>query len=251
VSYKGHEFCRHNPSSLGKTACPGDSEWLNWGGSFDWVGPQESWNKTGWPPPFELDSGSWKVLSAGNDTITLCSQPCNLGVRLTKTVTIAHARINITRTLENVSSGKVCCGLWNVIQVPTAGEIFLPLNSEAFSKIKLFPWPDKNSIESLHKEKIIETIRQDPTIIIKIFENRGKFKIGLVSDTGRITYSFNGYTMHVVTEPNPCAQYPHGCSIEIYRDEDAGYTELEQLWEYKELAPGEVCSAVQDMLFEG
>ncbi|HCT84580.1 MAG: hypothetical protein DKM50_09960 [Candidatus Margulisiibacteriota bacterium] len=250
IAYNGKEFCRQNKLSEGKIASPDDNSWLNWGGDFDWVGPQESWNMAGWPPPFELDSGAWNVLSYSEQSISLQSKPCSLGVRIKKKISLSGSRVTVKRELENTSDRPVIYGLWNITQVSTEGLIIIPLRDPKYSTIKVFESQAFDQWEDLLKNKIIETDYSSDTINIRINEKKGSFKIGVVSDVGRIDYTFNDFVMSKIISPSHGVQYPHGCNIEIYRDEKSGYTELEQLWESKELAPGDICYSEQEISFE-
>lgn len=245
--YADIEFLRQNPEASGRLAEPGD-DWPNWGGSFDWVGPQSDWNDSGWPPPFELDSGPWEIRSVTSSQIELVSASSPLGVRLYKKFTLKGAQVTIERQMENVSSHEICWGLWNVLQVTGEGRIVLPAEQPDFALLKLFDWPEVPSISTLQKSEIL-ALNPSGTAY-QINPERGKFKIGYLSTSGEIHYELRGHRLCIRTPVSSPAYYPHGCNIEVYRDDQNAYTELEQLWPMTKLAPSSFFSSLQYLTFE-
>lgn len=245
MEYFGEEFCRQNESSFGKVSEQSGGDWLNWGGDFDWIGPQESWNTDGWPPPYMIDSAPWKVSEYNDSSIALQSEPCNLGISLQKKIIISDGQLRIIKTMTNCSNESKTFGIWNITQVKTKGIVSVPIVDFDQNDMKVFLNPSGNTVESLVNSDIVKISDNE----LAFDESKGNFKVGLISSIGQIRYELNGLIMDKLIESQPNVKYPHNCNIEVYRDEKSGYTELEQLWKMESLMPGESCTAEQKIVF--
>ncbi|MBI2300544.1 MAG: hypothetical protein HYU66_16665 [Armatimonadetes bacterium] len=136
----GLEGFRYIPSPQAK-------DYTNYGGQLTWPAPQSHWSKT-WPPPQELDLGTYthKIEQPDGDQveITVQSPPDkDLGVQLSRKLSLLRAStvLRITETLKNVGDKTRVWSIADLSQHPgalTPGEtftkdaqIYLPLNAES------------------------------------------------------------------------------------------------------------------------
>ncbi len=99
-------------------------------GSTFWPSPQQTWD---WPPPEQIDSGLYRLVTITDSTLVIESQKDNrTAFIVSKTFRFLSDKkcFNIIYGISNVSSGAVSVAPWEITRVPSSGVIFFPKESD-------------------------------------------------------------------------------------------------------------------------
>lgn len=246
LSFEGRELLRQDYKALGRKNLL-SIDWGNWGGGFDWVAPQSSWNEVGWPPPDAFDSGKW-MSKVENNCLLLISPISPFGVQIEKKISLLSNKMHISRRLINRGKKSVSLGLWSIFQIKNSNTVCVPLSNKP--KIKWLDNRIQSSIESLYKDKIIEIDESSGERVLHFFSNKGNFKVGIYEPLSKIICCDGQVSIEIKGSFEDAAIFPHFGNIEIYRDSNLGYTEIEHLWDSSPLEIGQKKISEQVLYFE-
>ncbi len=115
-----------NPSELGNTYTPfPNGNWPDFGGFKNWPSPQGSWSNGGWPPPPNLDYGTYTIqdtIQTADSVAFSISSPVEQwytpGIRFNRTATIypGTSRVKMEQTIINTGNSSVSWGVWGITQ---------------------------------------------------------------------------------------------------------------------------------------
>ncbi|RPH94951.1 MAG: hypothetical protein EHM72_15275 [Calditrichaeota bacterium] len=118
-----HPFLFVNPSELGKTHTPNQSQWYNYGGYKVWPAPQAVWN---WPPPAILDAGPWtaQIIDNTQDSVSVFvasqketwNKTPNLSMERRTVIYRGSSRVKIEQSIINEGAKTVNWSVWDVSQ---------------------------------------------------------------------------------------------------------------------------------------
>lgn len=211
-------------------------EWMNYGGDFLWIAPQERWN---WPPIKEFDQDPWFV-SELNKSVLVTSLEWN-GIKLRREFCLlSDSTLSVKNYLINLGN-KQEWGLWNISQIPLVdSEVCFSAND---SDIKVFDYLEDIELEKLFFEGYLAKRGNGIVLTGKLGKD---FKIGCITDNPVIQVKTPEYSFRKKFELSQAVDYPHGCNIEFYKNDD--YIELEIVWPMTSLDVGEKYCCTQ--LFE-
>ncbi|MDD5456098.1 MAG: hypothetical protein PHV30_03605 [Candidatus Margulisbacteria bacterium] len=216
-------------------AIPQKDGWINNGGDFLWIAPQERW---GWPPIAEFDKCRWDIY---NDEKICLISPVWQGIQLQRELDFADTdTLQVTNTLINQENSQ-SWGLWNISQIPLTG---LEITADYRHDIKVFSFPKNVDMDELIKENYLKLYRQKKKM--ELFGKKGKdYKLGCVSTIPKMTILTEEYILEKRFELDTSSdiRYPHDCNLEFYKNDD--YMEAEVLWPMVSLEPGQQYRAVQ------
>lgn len=217
--------------------------WLNFGGYKAWPAPQTAWQ---WPPIFDIDQStySYEIKSLNNFielklTSNISNTKPTVGLQFIRKITIcdSSSEMFVEETIVNYSKNTVQWALWDNTQVLSPGFAEIKLNSNVFTGgitfYQDFDIPSSNAY----------SVRKEDRKILTINCNRKeKFKVGVVTDSGEISYRCTAYDKDIILKKNFNYEgqvvYPHGSNIEVYVDTTLPYAELEILGGMKTIEPG-------------
>ncbi len=221
------------------------ADWKNHGGDFLWVGPQSSWPNNGWPPIVPFDGEHWLLHDSSAQEIIVQSPSYN-GISLEKRIQLLEKIIRVTYTLINSSDESVQWGLWDITQLP------VPLTTRfsfaSTNNIKVFDFPANVDINDLLNKGIISS--QKGMLAIHCMEDYETYKLGGITQKNEIVSKTTKGTLTKTFSLNKDAtSYPDNCNIEVYKDPENKYVEVEVLWELLKMQPNTTHSETIDYSF--
>ncbi|MFZ5351723.1 MAG: hypothetical protein ACOZCL_03240 [Bacillota bacterium] len=217
--------------------------WMNYGGYKAWPAPQNMW---GWPPPYELDSGSFSYevyeTAQGVELHMLSPVSDSLGIQFERKIFMPDtgSAVILEEGTINHGSKEKYIGIWGIGQVATPGTVLIRQDEDSGSYslkvFKEFDMPRSSSLEILDYDPL--------NVRINCGCGNGRFKLGILSKNTLICYNCKAYDRSMILTicfrfEGRGIDYPHGCNIEVYNDELNEYAELEALSPMYKLQPGE------------
>ncbi|MDF2880765.1 MAG: hypothetical protein K0R54_1322 [Clostridiaceae bacterium] len=221
--------------------------WLNFGGYKCWPAPQTVWQ---WPPIFDIDQSYFNYeINSSKDFIDIKltsniskTEPVQ-GLQFIRTITIYDNCSNmcVEETIVNNSESTVQWAMWDNTQVLSPGFAEIKLNSNVFTGgitfYQDFDIPSSNAYSVRREDRKILTINCN---------RKEKFKVGVVTDSGEISYRCTAYDKDIILKKQFKYEgqvvYPHGSNIEVYVDTTLPYAELEILGGMKNIEPNKSIS---------
>jgi len=227
----------HHKNGLYESNQDNESGWLNYGGDFLWIAPQERW---GWPPIKSFDQDPW-IAAISDDGLKLTS-PVWEGLMLSRKINFVEIDTIKVRNTIDFSRNNQSWGLWNITQVPID---YLSVGFTLNSDIKVFDYPENIDLEKLLSNQYINIESAGDRKKILIQPKKGlDFKIGGITKELTMQIETKKFIIEkTFDKQNDDAVYPHGCNIEFYKNDV--YLEAEILWPMVQLAKGEFYSADQ------
>jgi hypothetical protein len=197
---------------------------VNWGSTL-WPSPQSDWS---WPPPAEIDSGTYTPSLAGA-TLTLSSATANaLGMSVTKKFTVDSLAgvVNIEYRISNRGTQSRSVAPWEVSRVAAGGLTFFPLGEGVPSKGSpaLLPLALSGGVAWLAYDASKVTEAQ------KALADGSEGWLAHATDHLLFVKAFSDIT--------PAQAAPGEAEIELYADPTRTYIELEEQGALTRLAPG-------------
>jgi hypothetical protein len=194
-------------------------EWVNYGGDFLWVAPQELW---GWPPIPAFDSSSWHIIADSNRIIQ--KSPFWDSIQLSREYSLVNATLTVKNRILN-EGPPVTRGLWNISQFPreTVSVVF-----DASSEIKVFDFPQHVSLSKIIDRKELISLSGQKKLVPKVGYD---YKIGCVSSDCLLLCKCEETIVEkrmILPNNSYPVTYPHGCNLELYKCDD--YVEAEFVW---------------------
>jgi hypothetical protein len=216
-----------------------DDLWINFGGDFLWIAPQDKWGN--WPPPKEFDCLPWSVKNTKSKT-TITSLEYD-GIILERTIYFVDNSIRVENSILNNSNQPKEWALWNISQFPVKN---LSVNI-CLKSLKIFDYPENINEELLFSSN--QLFRQGCTYTV-LPKHDLDFKIGGVSIDNYIVCKYDNLTVkkRIFLDNKDESNFPHQCSIEIYKNND--YLEAELLWPMVQLKPQKKFIGIQEFTIE-
>jgi hypothetical protein len=196
----------------------------NWGSTF-WTSPQSAWN---WPPPAEIDPGSYKATVTGKTLLLTGSTASTLGLAVTKkfSVDADAGAIDIEYGIVNKGTSACMVGPWEITRVAAGGLTFFPMGEGAPSK-------GTQDLLTLQMSGGAAWFAYDAS---KITNDQKVFADG---HEGWIAHAADGLLLvKAFTDTEPAQAAPSEAEIEIYTDAGHSYIEVENQGAYVSLAAG-------------
>jgi hypothetical protein len=193
-------------------------------GSSLWPSPQSAWD---WPPPPELDRGTWARRAEPN-AISLASEVnAALGLRATLRVTFERdsASVRIDYGLENCAPTARRVAAWQNNRVRPGGLTFYASQGHVLPPSTLEPVLIDGVAWLLHDPKTM-------TENAKSFADGAEGFLGHVEGSHLFVASWDDVPRE--------RQAPGEAEIELYVDKTGLFVEIEAQGPYEELAPGSV-----------
>ena len=212
-----------------------DNGWINYGGDFLWIAPQDKWG--GWPPVKEFDSLAWDV-SFSEAKVIVASKEWN-GLILERSIFFDEGCLIVENSLLNNLKTEVEWGLWNISQLSLA-DLQVSFN---VNKLKVFDYPNGVSERFLLADGSLSNCGTE----YKIYPKKGKdFKVGGLAKNNKLSCKIGDILLEkeiILTEKQQKTEFPHECNIEVYKNDY--YLEAELVWPLVVLASGEKYTGIQ------
>ena len=216
--------------------------WFNYGGYKGWPAPQTKW---AWPPIFDIDLNvfSYEIVKFEKSLAVTLRSPVSdaIGLKFIREIIIEEEsnHINIRETIVNFNKEPVQWAVWGNTQALSPGYVDIKLNSDVFTGgitfYQDFDIPSSNAY----------SVRKDDTKVLRLnCDNKEKYKVGIVTDSGIIQYYCSAYKPKTLLftqkfQYEGQVVYPHGSNVEVYVDDMLPYTELEILGGMSSIMPRE------------
>ncbi len=209
-------------------------------GDTFWPSPQARFE---WPPPPALDAGPYEVLAAtGRQVVLRSGADPSVGLRLTKTITLADNSIDFAFTLTNVWPQGQSVAPWQVTRAAREG---------------LLVWAE--GAPFVDADRVVKH-REDPPCWFRHADIPGEFEglareralasltVPTVSSTSKYFTDARGWLAHLHRGTLVLRRFPdltidqaapRQAELEIYVDLERDYIEMENQGAYTALAPGE------------
>ena len=196
----------------------------NWGSTF-WPSPQSDWN---WPPPVEIDPGSYSARVSGGMLSLASPVAPGLGLAVTKQFVFDEDQgvVAVEYGIVNKGTRARSVGPWEITRVAAGGLTFFPMGEGAPWKgpQELMPLEIRDGVAWLDYAKTMGTADQ------KVFADGREGWIAHLAGDLLLVKAF--------ADTTPAQAAPGEAEIELYTDAGRSYIEVENQGAYVRLEPG-------------